>query len=127
MRLLVTGGRDFADRAKVFATLDMIHRMRFIDVVIHGACGVDFDDEDWTPERMKGADRWAHEWALEHGVEVLARPAQWRRLGPKAGPIRNGEMVALKPGGAVAFSGGKGTESCVACCEAAGVKVMRVE
>lgn len=127
MRLLVTGGRDYADRARVFATLDMIHRKRCIDVLIHGACGIDFDDEDWTPERMKGADRWAHEWSLERGVDVQPMPAKWRRLGLKAGPVRNGEMVAQKPGGAVAFAGHDGTENCIRQCEAAGVKVMRVE
>ncbi len=48
-RLLVTGGRDFADRDLLYATLDRLHAEHNIIVVIHGDA--------------KGADRLAGEWA----------------------------------------------------------------
>lgn len=117
MRLLVTGGRDFADRAKVFATLDRIDKARGIDVLIHGGC--------------RGADTLADEWAKARNVMREPYPVPdwvWVALGDAAGPKRNALMVSMgKPDGAVAFAGGNGTASCVACCETAGVKVMRVE
>lgn len=112
--LIVTGGRDYADRAFVFETLDRLHAESPIDLVVHGACG-------WSkgqPELhlvslLRGADRWAHEWALARGVDVEPRPADWRFEGRAAGPKRNARMLFAHPDAAVAvFPGGKGTEDC---------------
>jgi hypothetical protein len=116
MRLLVTGGREYRDRAKVFATLDHVHKAKGIDVLIHGGCS--------------GADSLADEWAERHHVLREPYPVPdwvWVVLGNAAGPKRNQCMVSMgKPDGAVAFPGGAGTASCVECCKAAGVKVLEV-
>lgn len=57
MRVLVTGGRDYSDRATVFRELDTLHAETTITVLIHGAAS--------------GADAWAR----SRGGEVVACPA----------------------------------------------------
>ena len=109
MRVLITGGRDFADRQLLFETLDRLHAARGFTLVIHGAA--------------KGADSLADEWAKERGIEVQARPADWKKHGRAAGPIRNQEMLKENPQLVVAFPGGKGTANMVghlACCRFVG-------
>lgn len=96
MRILVTGGRDYQDREKVFEALDRLHKEKGIACIIHGACPT-------------GADRWADEWAKDRSVGVEAYEADWIRLGRWAGPERNQRMADAKPDGVVAFSGGRGT------------------
>lgn len=111
VRLLVCGGRDYADRGHVFAVLDRIQRVRGVAVVIHGAA--------------RGADALAGEWARSRGVEQIACPADWRRDGKAAGPIRNQSMIDLHhPTGAVAFPGGSGTGDMVRRAVRAGIGVL---
>ena len=112
--LLVCGGRDYADRDHVFATLDRVHAKRPVGLVIHG--------------KARGADTLAGEWADARGIEVWAFPAMWAQDGKGAGPIRNKRMLDLgQPGGVVAFPGGAGTADMVRRAEAAGLPVMRVK
>ena len=118
MRILVTGGRDYADRDAVFAALDRVHQTRGITCVIHGGA--------------TGADALADAWANERSIDTLVFPAKWRdyaaggALDRSAGPRRNADMVARGGAdGAVAFPGGAGTADCVRRCEAAGIKVWR--
>ena len=104
MKLLVTGGRDFADREFVWSRLDRANAKRAVLLLIHG---------DAT-----GADTLAREWAEARDVchaPVPVSPADWRRLGPRAGPLRNQSMIDLfAPDGCIAFPGGTGTADCVA-------------
>jgi hypothetical protein len=65
--------------------------------------------------------------AREKGVQVIARPADWRRYGRAAGPIRNKEMLAHRPQLAVAFPGGTGTADMVGKAKAAGLDVVVIE
>ena len=62
-RLLVTGGRDYADAERMAAYLEAIHGSRGIALLIHGG--------------SRGADALADAWARAHGVPVQALP---RRL-----------------------------------------------
>lgn len=93
IRLLVCGGRSYADRECLERTLDAVHRKHAIEVLIHGAC------------HLGGADRLADEWAVARGVPVQACPVeptdgQW----PAAGPIRNKRMLEVwQPSHGVAF------------------------
>lgn len=117
-RLLITGGRNFTDRALLDATLDAIHAETPIRALIHGAC-------------PSGADLMAAQWAFRRQVDPDPHPARWddidapgavirfnRRGRPynvRAGFQRNAEMVRLgMPTIAVAFTGNNGTDDCVA-------------
>lgn len=99
--ILVTGGRDFIDRAFVWETLDHVHRKRGIRLLRHGAA--------------RGADKLADLWAETRGVERDPCPADWGRFGKSAGVLRNGAMLEREPrvDGVVAFPGGRGTSDMI--------------
>lgn len=112
LRILACGGRDYADRGKVWAALDAVHARRGVAVLIHGGA--------------RGADTLAAEWASDREVPAEAYPANWTRDGKAAGPLRNRQMLAEgRPDGVVAFAGGRGTADMIAAAEAAGVKVWK--
>lgn len=112
MRLLVCGGRDYADRLQLECALDLLHARRAVSVLIHGAA--------------PGADTLARDWAVERGIPQEAFPADWERHGRAAGPIRNKCMLDEgRPDGVVAFPGGRGTQNMTKQAEAAGLKVWR--
>lgn len=110
MRILITGGRGFTDREMLFLALDRLHEEHSFSIVIHGDA--------------RGADRLAGEWASERGVEVLACPADWKRHGRGAGPIRNRQMLGHNPDLLVAFPGGRGTADMVAVATKVGLRVF---
>ncbi len=116
MRLLVCGGRDFEDRQFVFASLDKILTRRVVTLLVHGAC-------QGQDGKLRGADRWADEWAAERHIECVPCPADWDKHGPRADPLRNAHMLTLKPDGVVAFPGGRGTEGMARLASEAGVPV----
>jgi hypothetical protein len=106
--LLVTGGRDYADTARVDAVLSEIRP----GLLIEGGA--------------RGLDTLVREWGERHGVHVCEIRALWDAHGKRAGPVRNGVMVELaRRLGArlVAFPGGTGTADCVAKARAAGLDV----
>lgn len=109
--VIVCGGRDYPDRARVFAALDLAHSKRPITLIVHGGA--------------PGADQLADEWAKERRVWRDVFAADWQTLGPKAGPERNARMVAAGAHGCVSFPGGPGTADCRRRCEAAGIPVWR--
>lgn len=111
MKLLVCGGRDFNDERAIFAALDAIHANRTVTLLIAGGAA--------------GADALAEDWAVARGIPTSIHPAQWAKHGKSAGPIRNREMLALKPDGVVAFPGGRGTADCIRAATELGITVWR--
>ena len=102
-RLVVTGGRDYNDRAFVWAVLDELKPTK----IATGCCPT-------------GADKHARDWAIERDVPYEDYPAKWIRFGRffrGAGPERNRFMLDdFKPDAVLAFPGGSGTAD---CCKAA--------
>lgn len=110
VRVLVCGGRNYTDRAAVFAFLDGMRDE--IDSVI---CG-----------DAPGADYLAHIWACRNDKKPERYTADWDRYGRAAGPIRNQRMIDEgKPALVVAFPGGAGTADMVRRAEKAGIRVAR--
>lgn len=100
-RVLVCGGRDYADRDRVFAVLDAEHARETIACIIHG--------------HAPGADTLADKWARSRRVSINGFRAQWKKHGKAAGPKRNQRMIDDgKPNLVVAFPGGRGTADMVA-------------
>ena len=117
MKLLVCGGRDFIDAKKLHTVLDRLHkdRLRFNPPtqIIQGVA--------------MGADLMARAWAIQHSYEILDYPADWKKHGRAAGPIRNQQMLDEgKPDLVVAFPGKTGTADMVRRAKAAGVEVIEV-
>lgn len=112
-RVLVCGGRLFADADRLYGVLDELHRKQGIGCIIEG--------------NARGADRMAGYWARKHRVDNLKFPADWATNGKAAGPIRNRQMlVEGKPDLVLAFPGGSGTANMVAQAKAGGVQVVEV-
>lgn len=122
MRVLVCGGRRYADPICVWRTLDQIDSERGgIRLVIDGA------SDDVTGPYV-GADYWGHQWALARNRPTERHHADWKAHGRAAGPIRNRQMRDDgKPDLVVAFPGGNGTRSMTTLAEQAGIEVVRID
>lgn len=96
MRLLISGGRHFADTAIIRKELDHIQNASPISVLIHGglpALGVE-----------------AEHWAREHNIHVIRYPANWSLLGKHAEARRNAFMLEdSRPDIILMFPGGRQT------------------
>lgn len=110
MRVLVCGGRDYADRA----TMERVLMDLSVDaLLIHGDA--------------RGADKLAAE-IWDHWVQrTEPHPADWKRHGNAAGPIRNQEMLDSGIDLVVAFPGGSGTADMVRRAKAAGIEVRLID
>lgn len=107
MRAIVCGGREYSDEATLFAALDSIKPA----LVIQGGA--------------PGADRLALKWCHSRCIECWNMPADWKKHGKAAGPIRNQRMIDEgKPSLVIAFPGGRGTENMVQLAERAGIPVI---
>lgn len=107
--LIVTGGRNYKNRARLFSILNFLRP----DCVLQGGA--------------PGADTLAREWCAIEKVPCVTMEAAWDKHGKRAGPIRNREMLKLKPNAlVVAFPGGAGTADCVKAAVELGRFVMQV-
>lgn len=119
MRILVCGGRNFTDFAKVDSVLEQII--------------FDGDSEPIEPTHIitggaRGADFLAQRFALGCRIPHTVYPAQWEMYGKSAGYRRNIQMLEEgKPDLVVAFPGGKGTAMMIDIAKKAGVEVMEIE
>ena len=110
MRVIVCGGRDFADRTGLYAALDRFRSLHGITCVIQGAA--------------PGADTLAYDWAADRRVMVINEPAMRKKYGKSAGPKRNQHMIdAHKPNAVIAFPGDVGTADMIKRAKAAGIPV----
>lgn len=98
---LVVGSRSFEDYHMLADKLDLYLKNQRKVVIVSGGA--------------RGADALAERYAKERGLQCIIFPADWSRLGKRAGYIRNKEMhefvSKMKKRGCVAFWNGisKGT------------------
>jgi hypothetical protein len=110
LRIVVTGGRDFDDYAKV-----------------SGALGVFSGSIELAHGCARGADSLCERYARSRGWTVRRFPADWNRLGKRAGVVRNQQMIdEFRPDVAVAFPGGRGTADMVRRLKVAEIVTMEV-
>jgi hypothetical protein len=120
MRVLVTGGRVFNDRAWLWAGLDHLHKLVPITQIIEGGA--------------PGADIFAQEWGIRNiGFDnVKTVDAEWdkyARPGRKnpAGAIRNSKMADMRPDVVLACPGGPGTANMIEAARIRGLNVVMLE
>lgn len=96
-RILVCGGRDYRNVAKVHEVLDKHYTDNDEDIcIIQGGA--------------QGADAIALRWAVNAEVPVVTHYANWRKFNKAAGPFRNQAMLTeWGPHLVIAFPGGPGT------------------
>jgi hypothetical protein len=114
-RILICGGRDFADQSLFNHTMAQCKSFFAKEFcIINGFA--------------RGADRMAHVWAFFEGCPSLCVPANWDFYGKKAGPIRNNWMLKwCAPDLVIAFPGGHGTEDMIKQSLTHNIAVYRVQ
>lgn len=125
--ILVCGGRDYNDKATLYATLDKICFER------DWKFGPE-PDGNWLPNvrlvngKARGADTLATDWAITNWCAFKEYPADWDTHGKAAGPIRNQQMLDSEAIDlVVAFPGGRGTADMVKRARDKGIEVIIVE
>lgn len=105
--VLVCGGRSYSNAATIAAALGSLTPPPAA-IITGGA---------------PGADSLAAQWAHAHGIRTITIKAQWEQHGRAAGPIRNQQLVSLRPALVLAFPGGPGTACLVRLATEAGIPV----
>lgn len=107
-RIAVAGSRHFVNETLVnwaFSELGVGAG----DTIVHGAC--------------VGADILCARVARLFKAETEAHPAEWKKYGKAAGPIRNRQMLESGVNMLVAFPGGRGTNNAVMTARSMGIPV----
>lgn len=132
IRVLVTGGRDYTDRAAVTRALSHLGANFIFGALpeeitlVHGDCKRYLPDGSIDLDRS--ADQLAAQEADQLGWQTEPHEAKWDQYGRKAaGPIRNKHMVSLGAHYLVAFPGGEGTKNCKRLAKAAGIPVIDIK
>ncbi len=110
MRVLVCGGREYSDQARVNRILNtLLEQFPDLEIIQGGATG---------------ADELAKLWCLAKNVPMEEYPADWKKYGKRAGYIRNVKMLEEgQPDLVIAFPGGPGTGMMVNLADKANVSV----
>lgn len=108
IKTIIAGGRDYQFTDEDLEFLNK-NREQVSEVVCGGASGADANGQAW---------------AESHGIPVKMFPADWKKYGRAAGPIRNREMAEYADA-LILFPGGRGSESMRREAEKAGLKVLR--
>ena len=121
LRILVCGGRHFADYDLLEKTIN--------GVIAESGCS----DIEIVSGHFVGADRLCELYAERHNVSVKIFPAQWKKYGKRAGPMRNRQMVDYISGfenkAVVAFvsANTKGTRNTITLARKANICVIEKE
>lgn len=116
MKIIVTGGRDFADCDFVFRVLDRLHDDHGIGLLVHGGA--------------TGVDSMAADWAADNAVQRACfdvTDSMWNRHGKAAGPWRNAAMLVVPVDCVLAFPGGRGTQNMVSQARSQRVSILFAE
>lgn len=112
-KLVVAGSRSFADFDRLSADLDYLLSKKSpdeVEIVSGGA---------------SGADALAERYARSRGLAFRAFPADWRRWGKLAGPIRNRQMADYGSAVVVYWDGrSRGSADMISSASAAGLRVV---
>lgn len=116
-RLLVAGGRNFYDyRLLDSALTEWLHKYTseqrklvssdVLDEVTKKGVNITIVNGD-----ASGADRLSTMWARYNDLKVECFPADWKKYGASAGPLRNSKMIDSGIDYAILFEGGRGTKN----------------
>ena len=110
MKIIIAGSRNFVDYTKLKTVCDFtLKNQKDIEIVSGTA---------------SGADKLGERYAKENGYPVKKFPADWKKNGKAAGPIRNKQMAEYADGLIVFWDGkSKGTESMINLGYQHGLKV----
>lgn len=109
MRIIIAGSRTVTEN-DVRRALQLCPWVGFVSAVVSGTA--------------KGADQFGENWAKENGIEILYFPADWKKYGKRAGPLRN-QVMAENAEGLIAVWDGKsrGTNSMISLAKKQGLRI----
>ena len=80
MKIVIAGGRDFQNYEVLRGAMDgVLANISSPITIVSGAA--------------RGADTLGEQYAAERGLDVIRFPADWKKFGRRAGPIRNEQMA----------------------------------
>lgn len=121
LKILICGDRHFCD----YALLESI-----ADNVIKGQ---NFSEIEIVSGHCIGADRMGEEYAKRRNYALKIFPAEWKKYGKRAGPIRNKQMIdyiaEFESKIVIAFTSPntKGTKNTIALAKKANIRVIETE
>jgi YspA, cpYpsA-related SLOG family len=110
-KIAFSGGTDYTDHKRIWATLDAVQGRHPDMVLIHGG----------TP---KGAERAAACWADKRGITQIAFKPDWVRDGKAAPFKRNDRMLEIMPKGVIVFPGSGITSNLAGKAKKLGIPVL---
>ena len=110
MKLIIAGGRKFNPTGRDILALNWISSNFEITEVVSGCC--------------TGADEIGEDWADSLEIPCVRFPADWKKHGDAAGPIRNKQMAKYADA-AYLFPGGKGTSNMAKEAIKAGITLIQ--
>lgn len=114
MRCIIAGTRKVTNYGLLLRALDECGWRDEITSVVSGCA--------------KGGDLLGETWATSQGLPILRHPANWRRDGRAAGPLRNTEMVKNADALIALWDGASnGTRDVIMKARAAGLRVFVLE
>ena len=114
-RILICGGRNYNDKEKFDAVMEMVRPwLAPLFCIIQGGA--------------RGADRLAMGWAFFEGCPMIEMRANWDKYEKSAGTVRNRWMLEYAmPDLVIAFPGGTGTANMIKQARSAGIDVFEVK
>lgn len=112
-RVIIAGGRDFDDEKFLFDKMD--YYLREVLAKIEIVSGHQKSEDNGY---YYGADYFGEKYARARKFSLEIFPADWKKLGKKAGPIRNRKMGASGVNACVVFWDGKsqGSKNMIDIC-----------
>ena len=106
-KIVIAGCRDYNNYEETESYIDFCIKnikKEYNLVFVSGGCS--------------GADKLGERYAAEHGYKIEVYPAEWKKYGPQAGPIRNMEMAKISDF-VICFWDGEsnGTRSMINCAK----------
>jgi len=109
MRVIIAGSRTVTEE-QVRAALEGCSWIGFVSAVVSGTA--------------KGADEFGETWAHEYGIQVIRYPAEWKKYGKRAGPLRNKVMADNAEGLVAVWDGtSRGTHSMISLASERGLRI----
>lgn len=135
MRVLIYGGREFANKSNPEYKEQWRKGYNFIEKVAHelfprtevDEFGNYLYDVCIVSGEAAGADTLGTDWAIINWADYSGFPADWETHGRSAGYIRNQQMLDSGIDLAIQFPGGRGTGDMRKRLDKAGVRVIEYE
>ena len=115
MKLIIAGGRRYQFTPDDFLKLYKIRTL--VSEVVSGHSGLILKDGT-----IYGADLYGEAWAKTYNIPVTPFPANWKKYGNAAGPIRNKQMARYADALAI-FPGGTGSADMLAQAQIQSLKI----